>query len=240
MILDKFKKKKNEELLNSDLAGQMLQNVFDVCEVEPNSVPLDVLESYSNYRKDRFSLQRLILIIIMVLFIAVPLLFVAPKMTTKDKTTNISAPVYQMSVESILPIKSVTAVIDGANVPVYETEANVYSVEPTVGGAMTITVTSFNHQVATKTINVSTIDRQPPAVASDQTKDGVIYLHLEDKGSGVDYANIYGIDEAGDEILPVDYSETQGYVAFDYPSSSLNLYIPDKSENVLRLILTVR
>ena len=38
--MPKFFQKK-EKKLTTDVAGQMLQNIFDVCEVEPNSVPLD-------------------------------------------------------------------------------------------------------------------------------------------------------------------------------------------------------
>ncbi|MDY5607379.1 MAG: hypothetical protein SPF55_05870, partial [Lentihominibacter sp.] len=69
-MFDRFRK--NKEELNSDVADQMLQNIFNICEVEPNTVPLDNLKSYSNYRKDRFFLQKVILVIVMLLFLALP------------------------------------------------------------------------------------------------------------------------------------------------------------------------
>ena len=51
-------------------ARRILRNVFEENNVEPNSVPLEVLTAYSNYRKERFSLQRIIIVIIMVLFLS--------------------------------------------------------------------------------------------------------------------------------------------------------------------------
>ena len=39
-------------------AEQILSNVFSACSREPNSIPLEALTSYSNYRKERYALQR--------------------------------------------------------------------------------------------------------------------------------------------------------------------------------------
>ena len=60
-------KKAPEIVLDQDIASKILENVFQDNQVEPNSIPLEVLTSYSNYRKERFALQRTILIIMMVL-----------------------------------------------------------------------------------------------------------------------------------------------------------------------------
>ena len=43
MLTDKFKKTRGPEL-DESTASQMLENIFDACEVEPNTVPLSVLK----------------------------------------------------------------------------------------------------------------------------------------------------------------------------------------------------
>ena len=87
MLTDKFKKPKGP-VLDESLASQMLENIFDACEVEPNTVPLSVLTSYSNYRRERFLLQKVLLVIILLFFCLAPLMFIAPDidLNLKDQT----------------------------------------------------------------------------------------------------------------------------------------------------------
>ena len=71
---------KNEKDLKLDAlaATKLLENVFEECDVEPNTVPMEALSAYSGYRKERFFLQRLILVIAIVLFLMLPFLFISP------------------------------------------------------------------------------------------------------------------------------------------------------------------
>ena len=59
-MLKYFNKEKNMQL-DPQVASQMLSNIFDACDIEQNSVPLEVLTSYSNYRKERFLFQKFVL-----------------------------------------------------------------------------------------------------------------------------------------------------------------------------------
>lgn len=238
-MFDLFNRKKHEEL-NADVAGQMLQNIFDVCEVEPNTVPLDDLQSYSNYRKDRFFLQKVVLVIVMLLFLAIPLMFVAPKITVLEQVTQAPHPAYNLNVDSVLPITSVRASVNGQDVPVYEKQEKVYSIEPDISGTMVVTVKCVNNQYAMQQIEVSTIDRDVPNVVSDETKNGMIYIYLEDEGSGVAWQKIYAKKSDGTEFKPDKYDADAGWIAFKYPKESINIFVPDKSENILQLALTIK
>ena len=42
----------------------MLSNVFEACDYEANKVPLEVLRSYSNYRRERHLLQKGIILVV--------------------------------------------------------------------------------------------------------------------------------------------------------------------------------
>lgn len=228
--------KKN--LLNQELAGQMLSNIFDICEVEPNTVPLEELESYSNYRKDKFAVRKFLVVLIMILFLIIPLLFMSPTIMAL-KQVDRANPSYVMSVESMLPVTSVSASIDGEKVPVYETGQREYSIEPSKVGEMLVTVKCINNQYVQKKIKVTNIDKTAPTVCSNRNADGKIYIYLEDDISGVDYSKIYAKDDSGSTVLPYSVSDESGLVVFKYPSSSINIFVPDKAGNTLQLLLSV-
>ncbi|MDD6190094.1 MAG: hypothetical protein PUB75_00690 [Firmicutes bacterium] len=237
-MFDIFNRKKDE--LNVEVADQMLQNIFDVCEVEPNTVPLNDLQSYSNYRKDRFFLQKVILVIVMLLFLALPLFFFGPKISVLEQSSDSPHPTYHLGVDSIMPVTSVKATIDGKNVPVYEKQKKVYSIEPDTGGEMTVTVSCLNNQSTTETITVSAIDRDVPKVTSDSIRDNLVYLSLEDEGSGIAWDKIYIMKSDGSKYEPTEYNAEEGWVSLEYPNESVNIFIPDNADNVLQLALTIK
>ena len=84
-------KKTDIPALDDQIAKQMLENIFEACDMESNKIPLEVLTSYSNYRRERFALQRLVLVVIMVLFFLLPVLFIAPKISIRELPATISA-----------------------------------------------------------------------------------------------------------------------------------------------------
>lgn len=234
-------KKSTEPQLDLDDASKILENIFAANQVEPNTIPLDVLTAYSNYRKERFSLQRTVLVVVMVLFLLLPFLFIAPSFTIQSETQGFEAnPVYQVEVDTFMPVQRVTATIDGHNVPVYEVAAHVYSIEPPVNGHMTVSVTLINHQTVTHFIDVENVDSEAPLVVSNNMDEENVYLYLSDTGSGIKYEEIKAVNLSGQEILPVSYDTSTGCVAFAYPQETLNIYIPDNADNTLHLILTVK
>ena len=111
-----------------------------------------------------------------------------------------------------------------------------------MNGTMTITVVLSNHQYAVETVEVTGIDRTSPVLVSNELKDRQLLLYLQDEegGSGIDYEHIYAADGNGEKILPVSWDEETGCVVFDYPSASLNIFVPDYAGNTLQLILTLK
>lgn len=236
-----FKKKAMEPQLDINNADLILKNVFEANQVEPNSIPLDVLTAYSNYRKERFALQRSILVIVMLLFLLLPFLFVSPSITvsTTDERGMIN-PIYTVDVDTFIPIERITAMIDGHNISVYETDVHSYTVEPSANGRMEISVTLVNRQTVTHYIDVENVDKEPPLVVSHKVDKDNIYLYLSDTGSGVHYEEIKAFNLNGEELAPTSYDSSDGCVAFPYSSGSLNVYIPDYADNELHLILTMQ
>lgn len=222
-------------------ASKILAQALAANEMEGNSIPLEVLASYSSYRRERFSLQRAILLIIMILFLLLPLWFIPCSFTVNEDSAleRDYNPVYRLEVDSFMMVSRVNATIDGYNIPVYEVDAHVYSIEPTRNGQMTITVTLLNKQTMTQYVDVNGVDREVPTAVSCTKEGDQIYLYLSDSGSGIDFSEIEAMDLQGQIIEAVSIDEEAGCIVFPANSDTMNVNVPDKAGNKLHLILTL-
>lgn len=228
--------------LDFETANRILKQTFEANQMEDNSIPLEVLASYSSYRRDRFTLQRTILMIIMVLFLLLPLLFVPSSFTVEEdnKLARNYNPVYKLNVNSLIPVDRVNASIDGRNIPVYEVDAHVYSIEPSRNGKMEVTVTLVNRQQSTQYVDVSTVDRELPIATSCTKKGDFLYLYLSDNESGIDFQSIKASDLTGQEVVPTSIEEAIGCVVFPVVDDTLNVYVSDLAGNQLQLLLSIK
>lgn len=241
--MKKDNKNQGVPALNQQVASQLLENVFDACDMERNTIPLEVLTSYSNYRRERFALQKLVLIVMMALFCLLPLMFIAPRFSLElAEDSSRSAPEYEVEVANWFPpIRRVTADIEGQHVPVYETDTHLYSIEPAKNGTMTVTVVLANGQYLSQKTEVTGVDREPPTLVSHHQENGFLYLQFQDgSGSGVDAASAYALDETGSKILPHAQTTADGDTILIFPNVSMNIFVPDYAENTMQLVLTVK
>lgn len=231
--------------LSLDDASKILEQVFVANQMDTNSVPLEVLASYSSYRRERFTLQRTILVLIMALFLLLPFLFIPSSFTIEKQASEHSIgsadynPVYRLKVDSFMLVERVNAVINGRNVPVYETDSHIYSIEPPSNGRMEVTVTLVNRQYQTMYVDVSAVDREAPAATACTRKGDYIYLYLSDGVSGIDYAGIEAVDLTGEKVLPVQIDEENGCLTFLGLEETINVYVPDFAGNQLHLIVAI-
>lgn len=234
-------KKPADPQLDIDNASQILEKIFEANQIPPNTISLEELTSYSNYRRKRFALQRSVLVFMMVLFLLLPFLFIAPYFSIGETFgSNGMNPSYTIKVDTFMPVERVTAVIDSHNIPVYEVDTHVYSIEPTMNGKMEIAVTLVNRQTITQSVDVRNIDLDVPTVISNNVDAGHLYLQVSDSGSGINYEKIRAVSLSGKEILPLSCDKATGQITFAYPDESFNAYIPDNADNTLQLVLTVQ
>lgn len=237
----KIFKKSSIPQLDLETASRILEHAFEANQMETNTIPLDVLVSYSNYRRERFTLQRTILVVIMTLFLLLPLLFIPSSFTVERIDTDTPYnPVFRLEVDSFMLVERVSASIDGSNIPVYETDAHVYSIEPTKNGQMAVTVTLANKQTRTEYIDVTAVDREVPVVTSCERDEERIYLYLSDWDSGVDFPAIQAVNLSGAPVIPDSINPATGCVIFTEVTDSLNVFVPDLAGNKLQIVLTIR
>lgn len=235
-----FVEKQNVPLLSEELAEQLLQNVLEAEALPPSSIPLSVLISYSNYRKERFAFQRWILLLILILFCLLPLLFVYPKFQISlESDADAYPPIYGFALETSFPLKSVAASLNGEEIPISQEEAQHFTLEPTDNGTLLVTAQLKNYQYHQETLEIDTVDTKSPVYQSSSQDGDHFYLYVSDALSGVDYASVTATDTNGNSVLLDSYDEQEGCLVFLYPEQTLDVYVPDYAGNTLHLILNV-
>jgi len=221
--------------LTTHETSEILDRVFSECGSEANTVPMDTISSYAVYRKERFTLQRAILSLALLVFLMLPLCFLMPGYTVSvDEEGERGLPVYTVEVSSLLPVGRVLASIRDHGLPVYEAGAKEFTVEPTRNGDLDISVELVNRQIVSGSHEVTAVDAEGPVLTgSEKLKDGFL-LKVADSGIGVDYRDIYAVDASGETHYPLSASEEEG-VLFEYPSETWDIYIPDHIGNTLHL-----
>ncbi len=233
-----FRKKKAPEL-PPEIAGQILHSAFDLCVREPNSVPLETLIAYSGYRRERYSLQRGVIVCMLALFLLLPLLFIAPRLSVSLREDSAAGrPVYDLTVSTRFPIRQVRASIDGRTVPVTEAGDRLYRVQPGRNGELTLSVTLVNRQRAAETVTVSAADSQPPALVSMENGNSVLILTLSDDLSGVDYGSVTVAAPDGTVSGPESVDPDRGEVVVPYPETCVDVSVSDCAGNALTLRLS--
>lgn len=226
--------------LTTHETSEILDKVFGACGAEGNTVPMETIASYTVYRTERFTLQRVILAMALLVFMMLPMLFILPAYTvTVDENGERGLPVYTIDVDSLLPVGRVLASIKDAGLPVYEAGAREFTVEPTRNGELDISVELVNRQIVSGSHKVTAVDAEgPKLVSSERLKDGFL-LKVSDSGIGVDYREIYAVSASGDVHYPLKAGEEEG-VLFEYPEDKLDIYIPDHIGNTLHLSVKLK
>lgn len=232
-----FKKKAKGPVLSTEHAEQILFDVFDSCGFEKNTVPLEALLSYANYRKEKYTLQKSVIIIVLVLFMLLPLLFVTAEIViaVRFEQEN-SNPEYMLTVAPFIPVDSITVKMNGRTVPVHEINSHEYIIRPTDSGDMSVTVTLFNQQTSTDIVPVVDVDGTPPTLISVDTVETTVKVKVIDEGSGLDVDSIVATDEQG-KAVTWSYNDSSETIDLEYPSSTITLTVPDKRGNILTLRL---
>lgn len=218
--------------LDAQTANQLLNNVFEACDMEPNSIPVEVLESWGNYKKPAFDIGRMISYVFIILLILLPLLFFHPNIAAKRvNVESASDATYDIHIQTLLPVSNVSASLNDEPVALIRKGSKEYTTTLTKNGTLTITAETFNGQKTTRTYEVTHLDTDKPDFIQSYTKDNLVYLVVQDTYSGINYAGITG-------LTPVSYDESTGTIVFQIPDTPQTVTIPDNAGNELTLLIS--
>ena len=218
--------------LDTQTANQLLDNVFAACDVEPSVVPVEVLESWGNYKKHGFNLGRTLAYIFLILLILLPLMFFRPSIIAeRTDVKSASDAIYSIHIKTLLPLHSVSATINGAPVQLQEEGSKEFKAAVSDNGTLKIKAVSFNGQVAARSYKVRHLDKEKPVLKDSYSKNGYVYLEVMDTYSGIDYPNIGG-------YAPDHFDTKTGMIVYPVPDEPVTVTIPDNAGNELVLLLS--
>lgn len=220
-------------------AEEILNQVFMDCYEDANSIPVEQLESYSNYRSEKVGVQRWAAIIAFIVFLIVPFYFVSPRFSVSEPVIgDRGLPVYTVEIENVLPIYSVTAVLNGYSLPICQVDKHTFTIEPTSSGKMEVEVKLFSKQWVSTEVFVGTNDTEAPFITGTSVSGDELYIYIEDDGSGVDYRGAYSVTSDGEIIYPEYFDEEEGYIEFRSLPTESKVHILDYVGNELTVTIS--
>ncbi len=135
-------------------------------------------------------------------------------------------------VSSLIPLKSVTATIEGQEVAL-EKDGSTYKCTLTNNGNLTVTAVAINNMTKSSHIQINLLDEANPVIDEDSVVLGAGYLEFEvsDTQSGVDWDSIYAVDSLGNNLKPTDVNKTTGRITFSMAADSITVYVSDLAKN---------
>ncbi len=172
--------------------------------------------------------------IILFLVIAAPDIQVNDPDTKDYRTASL-----QFTVKSLLPLKSVTANIEGQEVELTKSGDSYAADNITSNGTMSITVKSLNGMTDSAHVQINLLDDVAPVIDEDTVVMGAGYIEFDvsDAQSGLDFDSIYAIDinsDINEHITPTDVQkidDKSGHFTFPMKSDTLQVYVNDIANN---------
>ena len=97
-------------VMDAQEAKAMLDKIFEKCEVDPNSVPIEALAAYTDYQRKKQRRKKLIPVGVALVLLLVVSLLMPPRYTVEETTDGTyGLPVYLVHMKSLLPVRSVGA-----------------------------------------------------------------------------------------------------------------------------------
>lgn len=137
-------------------------------------------------------------------------------------------------------LESVTAVQDGAPVPVELLDMGVYRLETARNGRLVVTARTFTDRITQWETAVDCVDKEPPHIDHDEVVDGQMCIYLTDgeNGSGIAWETLRATYAGSGESFQVDEIDQQALcVRFLFPSENVRLYVEDNNGNPLSMLL---
>lgn len=236
--------KSSTQQLNIEDADRILAEALKTAGAKPSNISLEELIANGLYRRRKRIFRRIIFagtIVFLLLAVYLYVLSIPVSFTVQSRSADSKFnPVYTIDIDSFIPVRRVTASLEGHPVPLYETEPHIYTAEPSCNGRMEVSVTLANGQNAKQYVNVTNVDLDSPTAAGCQKEGSLIYLYLFDDLSGIDYDSLQAVTLTGNTVTPVSVDPLTGCIVFSNPEETMNIYVCDLAGNRLHLIVSLQ
>ena len=149
--------KRPQPTLSADVSEILLIDLLDRLKLPENTVPLEMIAAYDVYLKQKSTVLRWLIALAAAVLVIFPLLFVNPKgqLTRAGGVSPFTGrPAVTLTVNAVLPVRSVTAAVDGQAVPIMQESRNTYTLLPQKSGRLTVTVKTLGRGKCTESLQI--------------------------------------------------------------------------------------
>lgn len=158
----------------------------------------------------------------------------APKIDIKVVETNdYRTTQVEFTVNSLLPLKSLTADIESKEVE-FTKEGSTYTATVDLNGTFYVDAIGINGMHGSASADVSVLDATAPILDAEncEISGGDLQFIITDSQSGVNFESIYGIYKGG-EVRPTSYDPETGIVIIPFITDSLEIHAEDMVGNAV-------
>ena len=152
--------------------------------------------------------------------------------TTEPDTKDYQTASIEIKVDSLVPLKSLTATMDGAELPL-EKSGSIWTADVTKNGTLTLNAKSINGMSKTTYVQINLLDDVGPTIDEESVNLGAgdLEFPVSDTQSGVHWDSIYGVDSLGNTVKPTDINNPSGRVTVSRAGDAITVYIRDLADN---------
>lgn len=226
--------------LDSGQASRLLDNILVVCDQEPPTVPMRVVNPFALHPV-QLKLGLWLSILTLIYLLLFPLSLVTPTIVvTRDSASNYHTAVYSIHTAPAFAVKEVTASLNNIMQKVLPQGMGRFVVNVEDNGTLAVSSTLINGQTNSHSVPVGSIDKAPPEMVSFLSQGGFDTIVIQDLGSGVNFSHLNVQNSAGISITPHSLDTKSGTVTFVTTSETYTILVPDNADNVLKLVLSTK
>ncbi len=156
----------------------------------------------------------------------------SPKFTIETADTeNYLTTQVVLTVDSHFPVRSVTATLDGEELPLEKSSGRSYIASINKNGVIEATVTNRNGMSIVQYEHIDVLDDTPPIFDEAWVENGVVTLIINDSQSGLNFDSVYALDSKGSTVSPISADEQTNTFSFALDPDGLYVHAQDWAGN---------
>ncbi len=156
----------------------------------------------------------------------------SPKFTVEaGNTENYLTTQIVLTVDSRFPLRSVTATLDGEELPLEKSSGRTYIAPINKNGVLEATVTNINGMSIVQYEHIDVLDDTPPAFEEAIVENGVVTLTISDSQSGLNFDSVYALDSQGKQVSPISSDPLTATFSFALDPDGLYVHAQDIAGN---------
>lgn len=219
--------------LDEATANRILEAALEAGKIDPSSIPAEMLEKRGKPSRPAFGKAKKFTYALIIVTLLLPMMFITPSISAKRiniSETLQSSAMYSIDIHGILPVRNVSATLDGEPLSVSKNSGKNYVATLDNNGELVITAVSINGQIRSRNYTVEFLDTERPVFIGSKYSESSIEITVEDTFSGINYNGIEGL-----KVISVD--EEEGTITFQKPNKATAVKVPDNAGNILKMIV---